>query len=142
MWVSQGLSHTAFIGRYHVVRTSHAHFQSTTVQRGAGVCFFLAGPLWKVYRQRKPLAECRHNISIRQIYGYSFAEERPCEACRTFSVSPLLSCPACSEVALSLRLVRSLLFTARAATRPGGSVFTPVGREHAAWVQDSTKKSD
>lgn len=39
-------------------------------ERGAAC---LAGSLWKVHRQRKPLAGRCHNISIRQIYGRSFA---------------------------------------------------------------------
>ncbi len=76
----------------HMVRTFHAHFRVWRKER-APVCQTL---LWKVYRQRKPLAECCHNVSIRQIYSQSFSEERPWKACCTFS-SPLLSCPVCSE---------------------------------------------
>lgn len=83
----------------------------------AGAC--LACPLWKVHRQRKPLAECCHNISIRQIYGYSFAEEWPRVACCTFS-SPLLSCPACSR---SLALCGDVLHSQRELRWDTGGFF-------------------
>ena len=49
----------------HTVWTFHAHSRAWTAS--------LAGSLWKVHRQRKPLAGRCHNISIRQIYGRSFA---------------------------------------------------------------------
>lgn len=69
------------------------HFMFTwSGKQWEGVC--LPGPCCEEHKQRKPLAECCHYISPRQIYGYSFAEEWPSKARCTFS-SLLLSCTAC-----------------------------------------------
>lgn len=135
--------HTAFYICYHVVSYSMNISECSAVKRRSSGRPFVEGT-----QAEKTIS---HNISIRQIYGYSFAEERPCVACCTFFFSAsVMSCLLWSP--FSCFVWWWPLFTVRAIVRHRAfffysapcSVYTPWAEKctlgQGGWTQCATTK--
>lgn len=101
-----------YIMLYHIVRTIFEWWCGDKAPAWQAL-------LWRVHRQRKPLAECCHNISIRQIYGHSFCWGMTLRSLLYFSSSTsVMSCLFSASIfcfvrwypLLSLRAVMRRIF--------------------------------